>query len=113
MHESERERSGEGDGGGLKRVSTNLRGEQLEGVPSPVHLHGDALLEQVHVLDVAAPQLVHLRQRQEPRGLATQPRPDPLHLRHLLAFARVPGSRWATVPHESKYWLPLHLSIHY
>lgn len=68
--------------------------ELLERVPPPVNLHGHALLEQVHVLEVLAPEVVHLGQCQEPGRLARQTRPHRLDVRQLdVERKRVCGNR--------------------
>lgn len=61
----------------------HLRGELLERIPPPVNLHGHAFLQQVHVLEVLAPEIVHLGEGQEAGRLARQTRPDHLNVRQL------------------------------
>lgn len=56
--------------GSAREKAAHLYAELFEGVPSPEHLHGHAFLQQVHVLQVAAPKVVHLSQRQETGRLA-------------------------------------------
>lgn len=60
-----------------------LYAKLLEGIPSPEHLHGNAFLQQVHVFKVAAPEVVHLCQRQEAGRLARQPRTNRVDIRQL------------------------------
>lgn len=61
-----------------------LRPELLQRVPPPVNLHGHAFLEQVHVLEVLAPEVIHLGQRQEAGRLGRQTRLDRLDVRQLI-----------------------------